>query len=134
MARSVAENKKTAFPEFKAGLALLKAVIIQLKDATEATLYKADSIITLYGIKQLEILVLETSSYFGSTDKTKRIFDHHKGVIGAVNMFRTISKKCTYGSVKTFAEIKIFFLHAAGMYIHVSLNIQALFFRIWLCK
>ncbi|KAI9347086.1 hypothetical protein BD770DRAFT_446558 [Pilaira anomala] len=115
VARSVAESKETAFPEFIAGLASLKAAMIQqLNSAFGDTLYKANGIIRLYGIKQLEILVLESSSCFGSTDRTKKFFGHHKSVIGAVTMLRTIPKKCTYGSVKTFAKIKVFFLHAAG--------------------
>ncbi|KAG1316615.1 hypothetical protein G6F62_013378 [Rhizopus arrhizus] len=63
----------------------LEAMSTQLKSlnviVNDRTKYKADSLIRMYGFKRLEALLLETSSYFGSTDQPKSKFDHHKGLV-----------------------------------------------------
>ncbi|GAA5809106.1 hypothetical protein MFLAVUS_002510 [Mucor flavus] len=65
------------------GEAALKAMITQIDDTSdESNLCKADRLIKLYEMKELEMLLLKTSSYFGSTDKSKSCFDHHKDFLG----------------------------------------------------
>ena len=63
----------------------LEAMSTQLKSlnviVNDRTKYKADSLIRMYGFKRLETLLLETLSYFGSTDQPKSKFDHHKGFV-----------------------------------------------------
>ncbi|RCH88661.1 hypothetical protein CU098_005447, partial [Rhizopus stolonifer] len=68
---------------FESGQPHLNSMNSQLKangiHFDEKSFYKSDGLIRAYGIKQLELLVLETSGHFGNTDKVKINFDHHKG-------------------------------------------------------
>ncbi|CAO3617236.1 unnamed protein product, partial [Mucor hiemalis] len=101
-------------PQFKVGETQLKAMSKKDSDESEeSTLYKADGIISLYSFNKLEILLLETSSHFGSTDKSKSSFDHHKGLFGALAMLKAIADKYSFGSMETFKKLKVFFVHAA---------------------
>lgn len=86
----------------------------QINDPEGSSLYNADGIIKFYNIKQLEILLLETSSSFGSTDKTKSSFDHHKGLFGILSMLKTVADEFYLASVGTFSKLKLFFVHASG--------------------
>lgn len=76
--------------------------------------YLADGIIKLYGLKNIEILLLETSGCFGFIDKSKIAFDHHKGLFGAFAMLKSITDELPMGSVETFQKCKVFFAHGAG--------------------
>lgn len=104
--------------DFKPGEATLEAMKYQVKATRickdENYQYKADGLIKLYGIKKLEILLMETSSFFGSKDRCKHSSDHHKGVYGVVAMLKTIGDSFEFGTISTFKRIKVFFLHAAG--------------------
>jgi hypothetical protein len=115
VAKAVAENVKNSDEEFKMGEAPLKAMMKQLDDKDESTLYKADGIVKLYGMKGLEVLILETSSHFGSNDNAKSCFDHHKGLFGALSMIKTIADENYLGSIETFAKVKVIFVHASGI-------------------
>ncbi|CAO3600465.1 unnamed protein product [Absidia cylindrospora] len=70
--------------------------------------YKADGVFRLLDKKNLEILLLETSSGFGSKDKVIISFDHHKGTFGAVAMLKSIADQYPYASVNLFRKIKVF--------------------------
>lgn len=76
--------------------------------------YLADGIIKLYGLKNIEVLLLETSGCFGSNDKSKIAYDHHKGLFGALAMLKGIADEFCMASIKTFEKCKIFFVHGAG--------------------
>ncbi|KAI7899275.1 uncharacterized protein BX663DRAFT_538130 [Cokeromyces recurvatus] len=91
----------------------------QLNDEDGTTLYSADGILKLYGVKDLEILLLETSSFCGCTSNVKIDFDHHKGLFGTLAMIKTIAYIYYFGSVDTFTKIKILFTHAAGTIIYL---------------
>ncbi|KAG1449688.1 hypothetical protein G6F55_010053 [Rhizopus delemar] len=81
--------------DFKDGEAQLESMTQQLKASglykDNKFQYKADGLIKMYGVKNLEILLLETSYHFGSTDKCKAGFDHHKGLFGSLSMLKTIA-------------------------------------------
>ncbi|KAG1454542.1 hypothetical protein G6F46_008470 [Rhizopus delemar] len=81
--------------------------------------YLADEIIRLYGLKYLEILLLETSGCFGSTDRPKIAFDHHKGLFGVLAMLRNITDEFSFASMNTFTKCKIFSVRAAGENIYL---------------
>jgi hypothetical protein len=66
--------------------AQLKSLIMLVDDRAK---HKADCLIRMYGYKRLEILLLKTSSYFGSTDQSKSKFDHHKGSFGTLATLKT---------------------------------------------
>ncbi|KAI7899312.1 uncharacterized protein BX663DRAFT_441561 [Cokeromyces recurvatus] len=76
--------------------------------------YLADGVIKLYGLKNIEILLLETSGCFGSTDKSKIAFDHHKGLFEVLAMLKSIADEFPMASVETFQKCKVFFTHGAG--------------------
>lgn len=76
--------------------------------------YKADGLIKMYGIKKLEIVLLETSSRFDSKDKCKAGFDHHKGFFGSLSMLKTIADCFSLGTMESFKRVKVFFVHTAG--------------------
>lgn len=76
--------------------------------------YLADGIIKLYGLKNIEIVLLETSGCFGSIDKSKIAFDHHKGLFGALAMLKSIADEFPMATVEAFQKCKVFFVHGAG--------------------
>ncbi|CAO3633702.1 unnamed protein product [Mucor hiemalis] len=63
---------------FKVGETPLQAMKKQINDSDESSLYYADGIINFSKVKKLEVLLLETSSSFGSSDKTKSPFEHKR--------------------------------------------------------
>lgn len=71
----------------------------------DRNMYKADGLIRMY----LEILLLETSHHFGSTDHRKSKFDHHKGLFGSLSVLKTIADEYQYASLQTFKTVKVFF-------------------------
>ncbi|KAI9356894.1 hypothetical protein BD770DRAFT_443995 [Pilaira anomala] len=89
-----------------------KTIMTEIND--ESAIYKADATISLYDYKNLEVLLLETSGYFGNKDSSKISFDHHKGLFGALSMLKAIADNYEYGSIQTFKDVKVFFTHAAG--------------------
>ncbi|KAI7891202.1 uncharacterized protein EV154DRAFT_509002 [Mucor mucedo] len=76
--------------------------------------YPADGIIKLYGLKNIEIVLLETSGCFGSIDKLKIAFDHHKGLFGALAMLKSIADEFPMATVEAFQKCKVFFVHGTG--------------------
>lgn len=68
-AANSATNIKSCYTEFRMGEILLQSMAKQLNDNDDSTIYYADGIITLYGMVELEVLLLETSSFFGSKKK-----------------------------------------------------------------
>jgi hypothetical protein len=77
-------------------------------ESDESTLYKADGIMSLYGFNRLEVLLLETSGHFDSSDNSKSSFDHHKGLFGALSMIKAIADNYSFGSLETFKNVKVF--------------------------
>jgi hypothetical protein len=100
------------------GEAYLKAMTTQLKNngayIDDRYQYKADGIIRLYGVREMEILLLEVSHEFGNKNDVKHRFDHHKGVYGAPAMSKTIADEFPYASLDIFKNIKVSFTQAAG--------------------
>ena len=72
--------------------------------------YNADGLIRMYRYKNLEILLLETSSYFGCSDQSKSKFDHHKGLFGSLAIVK-IADEYQYTSITTFKKLKTIFAH-----------------------
>lgn len=89
----------------------LKAVNLYVDDKNQ---YKSDGLVKLFGLNKLELLPLETSGSFANKDKNKGKLDHHKGVYGALAMLKCIADDYQYAKLKTFAKVKVFFLHAVG--------------------
>lgn len=116
MARSVKDHKCKA--DFIHGEAYLDSMTKQLKSLgcyiNDKFQYKADSLIKLYGIKKLEILLLETSGSLNNTDKVKINFDHHKGTFRSLALLKCIADGFSFASVEKFKKVKVFFVHAAG--------------------
>lgn len=84
-------------------------------ESDESTLYKADGIISLYDFNRVEVLLLETSGHFGSTDNPKSSFNHHKGLFGSLSMLKAVADNYLFETLETFKNLKVFFIHAAGI-------------------
>ncbi|CEG71361.1 hypothetical protein RMATCC62417_07106 [Rhizopus microsporus] len=76
--------------------------------------YKADGVFRLLKLCNIEVLLLEASGAYGSTDKTKKPFDHHKGMFGMLPMLKSTLDEFRYASVEIFDEVKVLFIHAAA--------------------
>lgn len=118
MTRSIAASNTQAKSEFLTGQPILHSMTKQMKAVglyiDDKNVYKSDGVVLLFGLKQQEILLLETSGSFTNLDKTKTNFDHHKGVYGLLSMIKCIADDYRFGSVDTFMKIKAYFIHAAG--------------------
>ncbi|GAA5798331.1 hypothetical protein HPULCUR_003733 [Helicostylum pulchrum] len=103
---------------FRRGEVPLQSMAKQLKSLEfydeESHTHLADGLFKLYGLKGLEILLLESSGCFGNTDRVKHSFDHHKGLFGALSMLKQIADSFHKASVDSFSKIKVLFVHAAG--------------------
>lgn len=120
LATFLAETKQWCKAGFRHGEAPLKAMATQLKTLEfvneDIHSYLADGILKLYGLKGLEVMLVETSGCFGSTDRPKHSFDHHKGVFGSLSMLKSIADQFFHATIDTFCKMKVFFVHAAGKY------------------
>lgn len=103
---------------FVQGQPCLESMSRQLKATgiivDEKSQYKTDGLIKLFGLKNLELLLLETSGHFSNTDKVKIKLDNHKGMFGILAMLKCIADYYSFASVESFSQIKVFFLQAAG--------------------
>ncbi|KAI7871210.1 hypothetical protein BDF14DRAFT_1719393 [Spinellus fusiger] len=81
----------------------------QFADNNKASIYKADDLIKLHKLKQIEVLLLETSSHFRSDDGVKSSFDYHKGLFGVLAMLKTVADEFYLGSEKVFSKLKLVF-------------------------
>lgn len=82
--------------------------------------YKSDGLIKLFGLKNLELLLLETSGHFSNTDKVKIKLDHHKGMYSILTMLKCIADDFPFASVEVFSRVKVFFMQAAGNILFLS--------------
>lgn len=117
-ASALFETREKSQSEFTVGEIPLKAMSTLLGSVglyrDDAGQYEADGIMTLYGIHRLELLLLETSSHFGCTDRSKISFDHHKRLFGVLSMLKTIANTFYFASIEWFGQMKVFLTHAAG--------------------
>lgn len=111
-------NETNSDAEFKMGEAPLIAMKKQLKDNDDANLYKADGIIKLYSLREPGVL-LETPYHFGSKDKTKTSFDHHKGLFGSLSMLKTIADEFYLRTIEIFSRMKVLFVHATDTTVYM---------------
>ncbi|KAG0938477.1 hypothetical protein G6F57_006685 [Rhizopus arrhizus] len=122
---------------FVQGQPFLESMSHQLKatgvSVNEKSQYKTDGMIKLFGLKNLELLSLETSGHFSNSDNVKIKLDHHKGIYGILAMLKCIADKYSFASVEKFSRVKVFFLHAAETKLHLwSLHYQPDgFFDLW---
>lgn len=109
---------------FVQGQPCLKSMSRQLKatgvTVDETSQYKSDGLIKLFGLKNLELLLLVTSGHFSNTDKVKIKPDHHKGMYGILAMFKCIADDFPFASVEVFSRVKVFFMQAAGIILFLS--------------
>ncbi|KAI7898509.1 uncharacterized protein BX663DRAFT_524359, partial [Cokeromyces recurvatus] len=93
----------------------LKACNLYIDDENQ---YKSDGLLKLFGLKELELLLLETSDCLINKDRNKTNFDHHKSVFGTLVMLKCIADDYAFGSVVNFTKVKVFFLHAVDSELH----------------
>ncbi|KAG2235991.1 hypothetical protein BDF21DRAFT_490048 [Thamnidium elegans] len=89
--------------EFKVDECALKSMSKQLKELKieedDKSQYKADGIIKLFKMKEIEVLLLETSGSFDHKDRIKINFEHHKGMFGSLAILKTIADEFNYASL-----------------------------------
>jgi hypothetical protein len=100
--------------EFKVGECALKSMSKQLKELKieedDKSQYKADGIIKLFKMKEIEVLLLETSGSFDYKDRVKINFDHHKGTFGSLAILKTIADEFNYASLNKFKALNFFYM------------------------
>ncbi|KAI8097849.1 uncharacterized protein B0P05DRAFT_601512 [Gilbertella persicaria] len=109
--------------DFAQGQPILKTMSRQLKKSNlyvdDKCQYKSDGLVKLFGFKELEVLVLETSGNFINKDKSKINFDHHKAVFGNLSMLKNIADDYAFASIEQFLKVKVFFIQAADTELHL---------------
>ncbi|KAI9487584.1 MAG: hypothetical protein EXX96DRAFT_553860, partial [Benjaminiella poitrasii] len=104
-------RKNKSQSEFTIGEIPLKVMSTQLGSMglsrDDIDLYKADGLITLYGIHRLEVLLLETSSTtFGCNAHPKISFNHRKRLFGALSMLKKAVTDMFYlASIEQFCKM-----------------------------
>ncbi|KAI8094450.1 hypothetical protein BDF21DRAFT_436294 [Thamnidium elegans] len=108
---------------FQSGQPRLESMSKQLKAndifVDDKSCYKTDGLVKIFGLKKLELLVVETSGHFGNIDRVKLKFDHHKGVFGMLAMLKCIADEFYLASIEKFSEVKVFFLNGADEKLHL---------------
>lgn len=108
------ENK----PYFIPGEIELAAMTVQLKKmgskADKKKIYKADGIIRLAELGDIEVLVLETANALGHDDHAKTSFDNSKGMFALLAMLKTVADHYKYASVEEFRKLKLYFVQPSG--------------------
>lgn len=95
----------------------LDAMTIQLKQKgmnDGRFKYNADGTLVVDDHSEIEILLTEVSSGYGSTEAGKISFGHFKAMFGVLAMLRTVAQLYDQASFNTFKKLKIHFLHAHG--------------------
>lgn len=87
-----------------------------LKPANSNTPYLADGVLRLAQYQNIEVCLLETSKAMKKAGKSKISFDHHKGMFGLLAMMKRLAHHYELASYETLSNVKIFFLHAHGMF------------------
>jgi hypothetical protein len=99
--------------DFKPEEAFLQSMTTQLKalglQNNDKSQYKADGLIKLYGIKDIEVLLLENSGSLNNSDKVKINYDHHKDVFVFIttvfSLLLTSKKKYYHSQEKIYWQI-----------------------------
>lgn len=125
-AANAVASVKSCCTEFQLGETPLRLMAKHLTDNDHSTIYYADGIITMYGMEELEVLLLETSSSFGSRKNDKKCFDYHKGLFGSLSMIKTVADEYYLGSIEQFSKVKIIFVQAAGTTFYNTICIKIL--------
>lgn len=118
--------------DFVEGQPVLESMTRQLKLSglyhDNKSQYKTDGLLKLFGLKGIELLLIETSGCFDNDDKVKLNFDHHKGMFGTLAMIKSLVDEFDYASIGQFKKVKVFFLNAAGRTYTASENKGTNFF------
>ncbi|CAO3703054.1 unnamed protein product [Rhizopus stolonifer] len=116
-------KKNEHVPYFIPGEIELAAMTVQLRKMgfkeDKRKIYKADGVICLAELGNLEILVLETAGAFGHDDHTKTTFDNSKGMFALLAMLKTVADHYKYASVEEFRKLKLYFVQPSGKYIRL---------------
>ncbi|ORE09291.1 hypothetical protein BCV72DRAFT_248219 [Rhizopus microsporus var. microsporus] len=111
-------KKNEHAPYFIPGESELAAMAVQLKKmgfkVDKRKIYKADEIIRLAELRDLEVLVLETAGAFGHDDHAKTSFDNSKGMFALLAMLKTVADHYKYASVEEFRKLKLYFVQPSG--------------------
>ncbi|KAG1495164.1 hypothetical protein G6F47_009136 [Rhizopus delemar] len=82
-------------------------------------IYKADGIIRLAELGDLEVLVLETAGAFGNDDHAKESFDNSKGMFALLAMLETVAGHYKFAPIEEFRKLKLYFVQPSNKYIRL---------------
>ncbi|KAI7900449.1 uncharacterized protein BX663DRAFT_517665 [Cokeromyces recurvatus] len=121
---------------FLQGQPVLESMNRQLKALNlfvdEKSQNKSDGLIKLFGLKNLELVLLETSGHFTNSDKGKIKLDHHKGMYGVLSMLKCVADDFSFASADKFSSVKVFFIHTAETELHLwSVRYQDGLYDFW---
>ncbi|EIE90190.1 hypothetical protein RO3G_14901 [Rhizopus delemar RA 99-880] len=77
-------------------------------------IYKADGIIRLAELGDLEVLVLETAGAFGNDDHAKESFDNSKGMFALLAMLETVADHYKFAPIEEFRKLKLYFVQPSS--------------------
>jgi hypothetical protein len=100
----------------------LKAMITQLtnmgsradKSVDKGQIYRANGVIRLAAVENLEIVVLKTAGPFGIENNSKITFDNSKGMFALLAMLRTIADMYKHALAKNFRKLNVYFVQISG--------------------
>ncbi|KAI9022747.1 hypothetical protein CLU79DRAFT_702011 [Phycomyces nitens] len=105
-------------PYFIPGEDELAAMTVQLSKMglkeDKRKIYKADGVVRLAELEDLEVLVLETAGAFSHVDHGKTAFDNSKGMFALLAMLTTIADSYKHASVEEFRKLKLYFVQPSG--------------------
>jgi hypothetical protein len=106
-------------PYFVPGEEDLLAMTTQLKNVknfNKQNIYKADGVVRLNKLDDMEILVLETASPFGVDERSKIAFANSKGMFALLSMLKTIADKYTFASVDELLGVTVVYIKKGDIY------------------
>lgn len=86
----------------------LKATRVSVDEKSQ---YKADGMVRFFGLKKLELLLLETQGPFSNRGSIKIQLDYHKGIYGMLAMLKCITDIFSFASIEKFNAL-FFFAHS----------------------
>ncbi|CEG82877.1 hypothetical protein RMATCC62417_16870 [Rhizopus microsporus] len=106
-------------PCFEAMLGMMKWIEENGIKEDKRKIYKADGIIRLAELGDLEVLVLETAGAFDHGDHAKIAFDNYKGMFALLVMLKTVADKYKHASAAEFRTLKLYFVQPNDKHIRL---------------
>lgn len=91
-------------------------ILMQVDFRSGLCSFLSDGVLSLTRYQNIEVWLLETSKAMKKAGKSKISFDHHKRMFGLLAIMKRLAHHYELASYETLSNVKIFFLHAHGMF------------------